>query len=46
MVNFNKILDINIYVVRQNFTTKDMLHNFNETLENKQLMTSLLMIYL
>jgi len=23
--------DVNIYVVRQNFTTKDMLHNFNET---------------
>ncbi len=27
-----KYSDINIYVVRQNFTTKDMLHNFNETL--------------
>ena len=23
--------DVNIYIVRQNFTTKDMLHNFNET---------------
>ena len=23
--------DVNIYVVRQNFTTKDMLYNFNET---------------
>jgi len=28
--------DVNIYVVRQNFTTKDMLHNFNETvIKNK-----------
>ena len=24
--------DINIYVIRQNFTTKDMLQNFNETI--------------
>ena len=24
--------DINIYVIRQNFTTKDMLYNFNETI--------------
>ena len=24
--------DVNIYVVRQNFTTKDMLNNFNETI--------------
>ena len=24
--------DVNIYVIRQNFTTKDMLHNFNETI--------------
>ena len=26
-----KHCDVNIYVVRQNFTTKDMLYNFNET---------------
>jgi len=26
-----KHCDVNIYVVRQNFTTKDMLNNFNET---------------
>tara|TARA_Y100000813_G_scaffold56541_1_gene39705 strand:+ start:1658 stop:4078 length:2421 start_codon:yes stop_codon:yes gene_type:complete len=24
--------DVNIYVIRQNFTTKDMLNNFNETI--------------
>ena len=27
-----KYSDINIYVVRQNFTTKEMLNNFNETI--------------
>tara|TARA_B100000886_G_scaffold143869_1_gene97792 strand:+ start:3500 stop:5917 length:2418 start_codon:yes stop_codon:yes gene_type:complete len=27
-----KYSDVNIYVVRQNFTTKDMLNNFNETI--------------
>ena len=24
--------DINLYVIRQNFTTKDMLQNFNDTI--------------
>ena len=29
--------DINLYVVRQNFTTKDMLHNFKETVNYNKL---------
>ena len=36
--------DVNIYVIRQNFTTKDMLHNFNETIIKNNLVNMNLVI--
>ena len=39
-----KYSDVNIYVVRQNFTTKDMLNNFNETVINNNVVNMNLVI--
>ena len=39
-----KYSDINIYVVKQNFTTKDMLHNFNETIVKNNVVSMNLII--
>ncbi len=39
-----KYSDINIYVVRQNFTTKDMLNNFNETITKNNVLNMNLIV--